>query len=345
MPDAAHGMKRRGFLSFAAGVALWPGAAWAQQPGRSYRLAIAHPTRSVEQLHTAGAARRFTEMFFAELRRRGYAEGQNLIVEAYSGEGKSGLFPALAERIVASKPDAIFALGTLAQSFKSVATNVPIVVAIGDDVLASGFVTNLAHPGGNITGVMVTPGAEIWGKRLALLLQAQPEAKRIAYLATRAVWESPSGTTGSAVVRNVAQPAGITLVPALIDTAIEPEYRRAFASIASEKVDAVLVGDGAEHYGFAPLLAALTKEARLPSLFPDRSFTDEGGLISYGVDFPDLFRHSGDDVAKVLSGADPGDIPFYQPTRYELVINLKTAKSLGIELPPLMIAGADDVIE
>jgi putative ABC transport system substrate-binding protein len=338
-------MKRRAFLGLTAGAALWPLAARAQQPGRLYRLAIAHPTRPVEQLHTAGAAHRFSETFFDALRRRGYVEGQNLIVEAYSGEGRTALFPALAEWIVASKPDAIFAFGSLAQSFKSVPTSIPIIVAIGDDVLASGFVTNLAHPGGNITGVMVTPGADIWGKRLALLLQAQPNAKRIAYLATRAVWESPIGTTGSAVARNVAQRAGITLVPALIDTATEPEYRHAFASVGSDKVDAVLVGDGAEHYGFAPLLAALTKETRLPSLFPDRSFTDEGGLMSYGVDFPDLFRHGGDDVAQVLSGANPGDVPFYQPTRYELVINLKTAKSLGTELPPLMIAGADDVIE
>jgi putative tryptophan/tyrosine transport system substrate-binding protein len=296
-------------------------------------------------LHARAAARRFAGAFFDELQRRGYVEGKNLTVEAYSGDGKSTLYLALAERIVASKPDAIFAFGSLAQSFKSVPTNIPIIVAIGDDVLANGFVTNLAHPGGNMTGVMVTPGADIWGKRLTLLVQAQPGAKRIAYLATRAVWESPGGTTGSAVVRNLAQLAGITLVPALIDTAAEPEYRRAFASIASDKVDAVLVGDGAEHYGFAPLLAALTREARLPSLFPDRTFADEGGLISYGVDFPDLFRHGGGDVAQVLGGADPGDIPFYQPTRYELVINLKTARAVGIELPQLMLAGADDVIE
>lgn len=338
-------MKRRTILFAVTAATALPFAVRAQQPGRVYRLAIAHPTRSVDQLHSTGIARRFSDGFFDELRRRGYVEGQNLTVEAYSGEGKSTLFSVLTERIVASKPDAIFTFGSLAQPFKAATATIPIVVAIGDDVLADGFVTNLAHPAGNITGVMVTPGADIWGKRLALLLQAEPKAKRIAYLATRALWESRSGATGSAVVRNVAQSAGITLVPALIDAATEPEYRRAFASVRSDEIDAMLVGDGAEHYGFAKLLAALTREARLPSLFPDRTFTDEGGLISYGVDFPDLFRHGGGDVAQVLSGAHPGDIPFYQPTRYELVINLTTAKSLGIELPPMMTAGADDVIE
>jgi putative ABC transport system substrate-binding protein len=338
-------MHRRGFVTGLTFAAALPPRARAQQPGRVYRLAVAHPTRPVDQLHTTASSRRFAGAFFDELQRRGYVEGQNLTVEAYSGEGKTALFPALAERIVASKPDAIFAFGTLAQSLKSIPTNIPVIVAVGDDVLASGFVTNIARPGGNITGVMVTPGADIWGKRLALLLQAQPKAKRIGYLATRTAWELPSSTTGSAVVRNVAQAAGVELMPMLIDTAAESAYRRTFASVASDNVDALLVGDGAEHYGFVSLLAALTTEARLPSLFPDRSFTDEGGLMSYGVDFPDLFRHGGGDVAQVLSGANPGDIPFYQPTRYELVINLKTAKSLELELPPLTLAGADDVIE
>ena len=339
-------MRRRTFVTGLAALAVGqPVAAGAQQPGRVYRLAVAHPTRPVEQLHTAGAARRFSATFFDELRRHGYVEGQNLTVEAYSGEGRLALFPALAKRIVASKPDAIFTFGSLAQPLKAAASTIPLVVAVGDDVLADGFVTSFAHPGGNVTGVVVTPGADIWGKRLALLLQAVPGAKRIAYLAARAVWEATSGTTGSAVARDAARQAGIILVPALVDPATEPEYRRIFAAIVSERVEAVLVGDGAEHYAFAPLLAALTREARLPSFFPDRSFTDEGGLMSYGVDYPDLFRHGGSDVAQVLSGGNPGDIPFYQPTRYELVINMKTAKALGFELPPLMLASADDVIE
>ncbi len=339
-------MRRRNFFIGLAGfTAAWPLAVRAQQPGRVYRLAVAHPATPVERLHGAGAPPRFYGAFFAELRRRGYVEGQNLIVEAYSGGGKPELFPALVERVVASKPDAIFTLGVLDPLFKSATTTIPIVVSAGDDVLVGGFITNFARPGGNITGVAVTAGPEIWGKRLALLLQAVPTAKRIAFLSTRAKWGAPDADQAAIAARNAAEHAGVSFVPALLDAATEPEYRSAFAGIARERPDALMLGDGAEHYGFSKLLAELTMNARLASLFPDRVFVDAGGMMSYGVDFPDLFRHAGDDIAQIFAGANPGDIPIYQPTRYELVINLKTARALGVTIPAMLQAGADDLIE
>ncbi len=225
-------------------------------------------------------------MLFAQLRRRGYVEGQNLTVEAYSGEGKPELFPALVERIVARKPDAIFTFGVLDPLFKSATTAIPIAAAAGDDVLVGGFITNFAHPGGNITGVAATAGPEIWGKRLALLLQAVPTAKRIVFVSTRVGWDAPDADQAAVAARNAAEHAGVSLVPALLDAATEPEYRRAFAGAAQERPDALMLGDGAEHYPFSKLLAELTMNARLASLFPDRVFVDAGGMMSYGIDFP-----------------------------------------------------------
>lgn len=337
-------MRRREFVSSFAAATAWSFAAHAQQSGRVYRLAVVHPTRPVEVLHGAGATPRFMGALFGELRRRGYVEGQNLTVEAYSGEGKIELFPALAKRIVATKPDAIFTFGDIDPSFKAATTTIPIVAAAGDDVLST-VVTNFAHPGGNITGFAASPGAAIWGKRLALLVEALPNAKRIAFLTTRGHWEPRDADQVAATIRKAADQSGVSLVPALLDGATEPEYRRAFAAIGQEKFDALMLGDGAEHYGFPALLAELTMSARLPSFFPDRTFVDAGGMMSYGIDFSDVFRHGGDELARIFAGANPGDIPFYQPTRYELVINLKIARALGTAIPPMLQAGADDLIE
>jgi putative tryptophan/tyrosine transport system substrate-binding protein len=320
-----------------------PVAARGQQPGRVYRLAIAHPATPAKYLHTASASPRFFGPFFTELAQRGYAEGKNLSVEAYSGEGQSELYPPLVDRVVATKPDAIFTFGTLAPVFKAATTTIPLIVFLGDDVLST-VAVNFAHPGGNTTGLTITPGAGIWGKRMALLLQAVPKAKRVGFLWTRAQWTLPRVTEAADSARKAAQGGGVSVVPSLIEETTEAEYRRAFAAATSE-LDALLVSDNAEHYAFANLLAGLSTAARVPTLFPDRFYVDAGGMMSYGIDFPDLFRHAGDDVAQIFGGAKPGDIPFYQPTRYELVINLKTAKNLGVTIPAMLQTGADDLIE
>ena len=338
-------MRRRNFIILAACAAASPIAAWAEQTGRVYRLAVAHPADAVEALRPAGAPPRLMGAFYAELRRRLYIEGQNLRIDAHSGGGAADLFPALVARVLATKPDVIVTFGSLDPLFKAATETFPIVAFAGDDVLTAGFVTSFAHPGGNITGIAVTPGAEIWGKRLALLLQAVPKARRIAFVAMRAAWESPSLAQATATLRNAAQSASATLLPVLIKAATETEYRRAFSALAPEKPDALMLGYGAEHYGFTTLLDELVTAARLPALFPDRSFADAGGMMSYGVDLSDLYRHAANDVAAIFAGANPGDIPFYQPTRYELVINLETAKTLGIAMPQLLLAQADEVIE
>lgn len=338
-------VRRREFIAgLAAGTAVRPVAAKAQQPGRVYRLAIAHPSRPAQALHGAGAISHPYGRFFDEMRRLGYVEGQNLSVEAYSGEGKTALFPALAAKVVATKPDAILTFGDLDPPFKAATTTAPIVAFAGDDVL-SGFVTDFAHPGGNITGVAVSPGVAIWGKRVALLAQAAPAAKRISFLCSRAQWDGATDDQIVVTVKAAARTVGVSLVPALIDAASDAEYRRAFAAITAEKPEALLLGGSAEEFAFASLLAELSIAARLPSLFPDRSFAEAGGMMSYGIYYPDLFRHAADDVARIFAGARPGDIPFYQPTRYELVINLKTAHALGVTIPPMLQAGADDLIE
>jgi len=338
-------MRRRQFVSaLAMGAALGSVGARAQQPGRVYRLAIAHPTAPIERMTTARAPR-FLGATFGELRQRGYVDGQNLTVEPYSGEGKPALFPPLAVRVVATKPLAVLAISNgMTQAFKAATDKIPIVM-VGSDPLGSGLVSSLAHPGGNITGVTVDAGVEIAGKRLELLRQAVPGAVQIAYLTSRAIWNSSVPGRPVTATRDAAKSSGVTLLPALLDVVDEAGYRRAFAQAAQDGADTMLVGDDAEHYPRARLIAELALSNRLPALLPDRSFADEGGMISYGIDFPDLFRRAGNDIAEILGGAKPADIPFYRPTRYELVINLKTAKALGVAMPPTLLAGADDVIE
>ena len=163
-------MRRRDFLGAAGALTAWPLAARAQQPGRVYRLAIAHPTSSIERL-TKARPPRLLGAAFEELRRRGYVEGQNLVLEAYSGEGKADRYHALAEKVVATKPDAIFVMGDLAEFFKAATATIPIV-AVPNDPLARGLVSSLAHPGGNITGVATNAGVEIWGDRKSTRLNS-----------------------------------------------------------------------------------------------------------------------------------------------------------------------------
>src|SRR5947207_5901095 len=210
-------MRRRdlfGIIGFGIGGAIaMPLAARAQQPGKTYRIALVHPAAPVESMTEAKNPRSWRP-FFAELRRLGFAEGQNLTVERYSGAGQSDRYAELARRVVASKPDAILCTSArLALDFKAATAAIPIVASTADPV-AFGLVPNLAHPGGNITGVVSDGGIEFYAKHLELLRRAAPAASRIAYLTPRAVWESASLL---APVKDAAARIGVSLIPALLD--------------------------------------------------------------------------------------------------------------------------------
>jgi putative ABC transport system substrate-binding protein len=279
--------------------------------------------------------------FFKELRQLGYIEGANLLVERYSGEGRTEHYADLARDVVLSHPDLIFTVTTrMAQHFKATATTIPIVAYMADPV-ASGLARSLAQPGGNTTGVIPDVGADFWGKQLEFLKVVVPTARKVAYLAPRAAWNMPQG----AAIRKAATQIAVEPIGALLDGSInEPEYRRVFAVMAQEGVDAVMVNDSAENYTNQRLITKLAESGRLPAIYPDRSFVELGGLMAYGPELEELYRHAAHQIDQILKGAKPGDLPFYQATQFKLTINLNTAKVLGLAIPQSVLLRADEVI-
>jgi putative ABC transport system substrate-binding protein len=334
---------RRDLLGLAAGAAAaWPFAACAQQPGRVYRIAVVHPSAPLAAMREPG----FDATLFAELRRLGYAEGTNLVVERHSGEGWTDRYAELARTVARTTPDAIFCVtARLALSFKAATATIP-VVAVAADPLGFGIAPSLARPGGNITGVVPDAGPELDGKRLELLLDAVPTATRIFFLTLPLLAENVPRRTEPSPLQLAAERLRVAVrnIPLRAPVA-EPEYRRAFAVMARARAQGVIISDSAENATWQRLIIGLARAAQLPALYPARGAVEQGGLMSYGVDYPDLYRRAGGYVAQILGGADPGEMPFYRATAFELAVNLRTAAALGLTLPPTLLALADAVIE
>jgi putative tryptophan/tyrosine transport system substrate-binding protein len=317
------------------------GRAQAQQTGKVYRIAVVSAATPVAGISETGSLR-YWRAFFEELRRLGYVEGRNLVVERYSGEGRTEHYPELAREVVRRNPDVIFsAAPDLTLEFKAATATIPNVALVGDPV-AGGLASSLARPGGNFTGVSADAGTEVWGKRLELLKQTVPRVSRVGLLATRASWESLLG----AAMRAAAQRLGISLIgPPLDGTIQEPEYRRVFAAMAQAGADALVVTPDTVNIVNRRLIVELAEKARLPAIYVLREFVEIGGLMAYDPDLPDAMRHIAGQIDQILGGTRPGDIPFYLGTKFALVINLRTAKALGIEMPSSLLAQADEVIE
>jgi putative ABC transport system substrate-binding protein len=271
-------MRRREFIGSLIGTAVaWPLAASAQQPAKVYRLAIVHPSVPVKEMNETSSFLYF-KVLFSELRRLGYIEGQNLIVERYSGEGRTAHYAELANEVARQQPDVVLASnGRIVRNVKAATTTIPIVGLMADPV-AFGLVSSLARPGGNITGVSVDAGMEVWGKRLGLLRELIPTASRVGFLVTRDLAGSPEGVA----MREAAQQAGISLVGPSLEGAIqEAEYRHVFKVMTQERADALIVSDQGEHNTNSRLIIKLAEESRLPALFALRFFAEQGGLIAY----------------------------------------------------------------
>jgi putative ABC transport system substrate-binding protein len=333
-------MRRREFVAGVLLAATIPHTQ-AQQHSGVYRLAFAAPSTPVNEMNEA-SGHRFYPPLFEELRRLGYIEGRNLVVERYSGDGRSENYPELARRVVHSRPDLIFTMtGRLTRFFKEATTAIPMV-ALTADPIAFGLTTSLARPDGNITGIVADAGKEIEGKRIELLKEMVPGASRLAYITPRAVWESPYG----AEARDAARRAGLLLLDIPLESPIqEAEYRRAFAAAAAGDVAGLIIPDNEEHITYRRLIVKLAEEARMPAIYPHRQFVELGGLMSYGIDFSSLSRLAANDIDLILKGAKPGDIPFQLPIKHELAINVTVAKALGLTIPPALLARADEVIE
>ena len=333
-------MRRRDFITALGTAATWPLAARAQQPAKMKRIAFVHPSNKVSEISVSGEPG--YRAFFEELSRLGYVEGQNLGVERYSGEGRPERYAELVRDVVNTHPDLIVAVAArLSLDFKMATTTIPIVTVIIDPI-AMGLVASIARPGGNITGVTISGGLELIGKRFGLLAEAMPKLSTVSYLVSRPYWEDPRG----AAAREGAKQAGLSLKAALPGSPFnEAEYQRVFKSMEQDRADALMVSDEAEHFRYRATIVELAAKGRIPTIYSYREFVEVGGLMAYSIDQAEIYRHLANLIDKILKGANPGDIPFYQPTKFALVINLKTAKALGLEMPAMLLGRADEVIE
>jgi putative ABC transport system substrate-binding protein len=334
-------MKRREFISLLGGTAVaWPHAVGAQQPATKRRLAVvslAEPLASMRE----GGGNRYYDLLFRELRRLGHVEGQNLVVDRYSIERRSEGIPNLVAEVIGSKPDVIYAIGFESIPLKHATASIPIVALSGDPI-ASGLVTSLARPGGNVTGVSVDTGPSIHGKRMALLRDLVPTISRIAFIASRPAWEVFVGVA----TRAAAITAGVELIPSLLDPpATDDHYRNLLDAAVRAGADAVIVTDSPDALSRRAIIADAVRKAGLPAMYAFRESVEVGGLMAYGFDLPDLNRRAASNIDAILRGKNPGDIPYYQNSNFQLFINAKTASAMGLVVPPSLLARADEVIE
>jgi len=338
---AEDGIGRRAFIGALAGALAAPLAAWAEQPGKIYRVGLVSAATPVPEMAGPEPAAPPARAFVQGLRALGYVEGQNLILERRSAEGRVERFGDIVAELVRLKADVIVTYtDAMAQAAKAVTTTLPIVMAGSVDPVGRGIVQSLARPGGNITGFTIQVGPEIEAKRLGLLREILPRVSRVAYLASKEFkeWEYPYAKS----VRAAAQALGINLVKAEFSPR---QYGDAFAAISRARAEALFVPPGAQAYADRDLIVGLASRAQLPSSFAFRESVDIGGLMSYGVSLAEASRRAAIYVDKIFKGAEPGDLPIEQPTKFDFVINLKTAKALGLAVPPSVLARADHVIQ
>ena len=335
-------MRRRDFISLLGGAAVaWPLAVAAQQSTNSKRLAIFSPAEPSADLHEHSESKK-SRAFFAELRRLGWIEGHNLKVESYGREQNASGPEALATEIVRSNPDVIHVVGPGAVIFKKLTSRIPIVV-ITTDPVKQGIAESLAHPGGNFTGASIDAGLSIHGKRIALLREMVPTMSKLGCLALRFQWNGPSLAPA---LRAAAEMAGLPLAVSLLEFGTsEADYRAAVESISRDGANAVMVLDSPQVLQNSTLIAKLLGDAKLPAIFTFTESVEAGGLMAYSFDLIELHKRAANNIDAILRGAKPGDIPFYQVTKFELSINLKTAKQLGLSVAPALVAIADKVIE
>ena len=324
--------------SLALGLLLAPISSHAQQPGKVYRVGLIATTAPVSEMAGPDPVEPPHRAFLHTLRSLGYVEGQNLVFERRSAEGKFERFAEIVADLVRLKTDVIVTVGTpMAQAAKQVTTTVPIVMAASVNPVEARVVASLARPGGNITGLTTNTGPEIEGKRLELLKDALPRISRVAYLGMKTDWEGPFGES----VKAAAKALNVTLLHA---EHTPNEYAGAFTVIARQRPDALFVASSAPAFAHRRLIVEFAVKNRMPGMYPWREPVEAGGLMSYGVSVSDLFRRAAGYVDKILKGAKPADLPVEQPTKFELVINLKIAKSLGLTIPPSVLVRADEVI-
>jgi len=323
-------------LAVTAAILAAPPAVRAQPPGNVYRIGY---------LSTGSATSTYLrplEAFRQELGARGWREGQNVVIEYRYAEGRTDRLPGLAEELVRLKVDIIAASPTpAALAAKNATGTIPIVGMGLTEPVAVGLVASLARPGGNVTGIAYSFSADIIGKQLELLKDVVPKVQRVAALT------NPTGSPTYALTLSSTKAAARSLGLQLqVHEAREPiAFDGAFAAMTKERARAVLIFGDPMFFVHRVQLADLSLKNRLPSMSTQWQWAEAGGLIAYGPSLPDIWRRAATYVDKILKGAKPADLPLEQPTKFELVVNLKTAKVLGLNMPKSVLARADEVIE
>jgi putative tryptophan/tyrosine transport system substrate-binding protein len=323
-------MRRRDFIAlFGGGITAWPLVARAQQSSKIWRIgSIAHRYE------------KFYDPLFQGLRELGYTEGQNLIVERRYAEGHIERFQDFAAELVRLKANVIIVVTTPAAfAVRNATTTIPIVHPAAIDPVGTGLIASLAHPGGNITGLAVL-NAETSAKRLELLREVVPRLSQGAVLWNAA---NPANALAWRETEGAGRALGVTLQSHEVRS--PKDFEGAFAMIAQQRPDILLVLQDALTLEYRKEIIGFALRERLPSMFVGKEWVEEGGLMSYGDRLSERYRRAADLVDRILKGAKPADLPVEQPTTFELAVNLKTAKAIGLTLPPAFLARADEVIE
>jgi ABC-type uncharacterized transport system substrate-binding protein len=327
-------MKRREFISLVGAAAAWPLAARAQQVGKTPQIGYLGVSSPSLEPH-------YVEAFRQKLRELGHVEGKNIAIEYRWADGQDNRLPNLASELVRLKPDVIVTTGTPGAVAAMQATKtIPIVMASSADPVGSGLVASLARPGGNVTGFTIL-GPELEGKRLELLKQAVPGLSRLAVL-----WNpsNPGIVSYFETVKNAGRALQISLGP-VVEVRRSDELDSAFTAIASARPHALVVIADRFLLSHREQIVEFAAVKRLPTMYPYREYVDAGGLMSYAPSNIELFLGTAIYVDKILKGAKPGDLPIQEPTKFELVINLRTAKALGLDVPLHLQQLANEMIE
>jgi putative ABC transport system substrate-binding protein len=327
-------VKRRDFIVLIGATAGWPLAARAQQAGRLWRIGV------LEMISPVANAPNFNALL-AGLRELGYVEGQNLVIDYRSADGRPERFPGFAAELVRLKVDVIVTRGTPAvQAAKNATATIPVVMAASGDPLGTGVITELARPDANVTGLSAFT-RELLGKRLELLREVVPRIARVAFLSNlsnpvaRTQWEEMSSAASK-----------LRFDPILVDVRRPEDVEGGFETAVVQRADAVIIGNDTVTHANPRHIVELAAKHRLPAMYLSSQFVYEGGLMTYSVSYPDLYRRAAIYIDKIFKGAKPADLPIEQPSKFELIVNLKAAKALGLKIPEsFLLLRADEVIE
>jgi ABC-type uncharacterized transport system substrate-binding protein len=323
-------MRRREFIGLIAGAGAWPLAARAQQKLMPV----------IGYLHFDKPGSPLQESFLEGLKSTGYIAGQNVVIEYRWAEGRYDRSQAMAADLVDRKVDVIAAFGPpLARAAKDATSTIPVVFEVGNDAVEAGLVASIARPGGNVTGLNVL-FTELTPKLLELICEIVPEVRIVGVLVNP---NSPTAAPTIGKAEQAARAKGVQLV--IVKASTESEIDAAFATLIASHAQAFIVGADPFLGSQRLRLVAQAAQHKLPGIYFSSGFTSEGGLVSYGADLGAVYRRTGEYVGKILKGEKPANLPVEQPTKFDLSINLKTAKSQGLNIPPSLLSRADEIIE